>query len=559
VSGEVVVTAATPPPVTGRTVAGYLAMVVGLFMAVLDIQIVASSLAEIQAGLSASLDEISWVQTSYLIAEVIVIPLSGWLARLLSTRILFAGAALGFTLASLACAMAWDIASMAAFRAVQGLLGGVMIPTVFSAVYIMFPPERRGSFIVLAGLVATIAPTVGPTLGGWITTHLSWHWLFLINLAPGLLVALAVLRLVDIDRPDPGLLRRIDGPGILLVALFLGTLEYILEEGPGEDWLDSATIRTLVPICAAAGIALVWRELTTAHPVVNLRAFRDRNFTLGCLFSFVVGVGLYGSVYVMPLFLATVRGHDALAIGTIMAVTGAFQFLSGPLAGAAERRLDLRLMLAIGLVLFGAGLWLNVGLTHQSDFRELFWPQAVRGIAIMFCFLPMTQIALGRLPREEVGNASGLYNLMRNLGGAIGLAAIDTLLDRRIDLHVDRLHERLDPARLPVAEKLEAFAAYLSTFTADPDRPQRMALALADGLARREALVMAFDDVFFVLSAVFFAALLLLPLVRAVPHAREEVPVEAPEPSVEEPAALPVPEPAREKEEAAAPVRVAAE
>lgn len=549
---------AASPPVTARTVAGYLAMVVGLFMAVLDIQIVASSLAEIRAGLSASLDEISWVQTSYLIAEVIVIPLSGWLARLLSTRVLFAAASLGFSLASLACAVAWDIWAMAAFRAVQGLLGGVMIPTVFSAVYIMFPPERRSAFIVLAGLVATIAPTVGPTLGGWITTHLSWHWLFLINLPPGVLVSLAVLRLVDVDRPDPSLLRRVDWSGILLVALFLGTLEYILEEGPGEDWLDSDLIRTLLPVCALAGIAFVWRELTADHPVVDLYAFRDRNFTLGCLFSFVVGVGLFGSVYVMPLFLATVRGHDALAIGTIMAVTGAFQFLSGPIAGAAEKRLDLRVMLGIGLLLFGAGLWLNAGLTHESDFRELFWPQAVRGIAIMFCFLPMTQIAMGRLPREEVGNASGLYNLMRNLGGAIGLAAIDTLLDRRLDLHAAHLHERLDPARLPVTERLEGAVAHLSAFSADPTWAERAAVALVDGLLHREALVLAFNDVFLALSAVFFAAFLLLPLVRPVPHAGAEFAVEAPEvPDGAEPAGGAGETEEREGEPA--PLRVAAE
>ncbi len=511
-----------------RPVAGYLAMVLGLFMAVLDIQIVASSLAEIQAGLSASLDEISWVQTSYLVAEVIVIPLSGWLARLLSTRLLFAFACAGFTGMSLACAMAWSIGSMMLFRALQGLFGGVMIPTVFSAVYLMFPPERRSRYIVLAGLVATMAPTIGPTLGGWITENFSWHGLFLVNLPPGLLVVWLVLRLVDIDRPQPALLGRMDWPGILLVAVFLGTLEYILEEGPGEDWFESPLIRDLALVSLLAGVAFVWRELTAAHPVVDLYAFRDRNFALGCLFSFVVGIGLYGSVYLLPLFLASVRGYNALQIGTVMIVTGTFQFLSGPVAGLLEKKLDGRLVLALGFLAFGTGLWLNGHLTHEAGFAELFWPQALRGFAIMFCFLPMTQIALGRLPPGEVGNASGLYNLMRNLGGAIGLAAIDTLLDRRIDFHVDHLRAALDPARAVVAERFAGLQAWLADTLADPERIPRVGLVLLRRLIQREALVLAFDDVFLAMAAVFFLGLLLMPLVRRVGHGGLADAVEAP-------------------------------
>lgn len=537
--------------IPARTLLAYLAMVLGLFMAVLDIQIVASSLSEIRAGLAASQDEISWVQTSYLIAEVVVIPLTGWLQRLLSTRILFVLAAGGFTVTSVACATAWSIESMMVFRALQGVFGGVMIPTVFTANYVMFPPGRQATGTVIAGLVATVAPTLGPTLGGWITETFSWHWLFLVNVGPGILVCLAVWRLVDIDRPDLSLLSRIDWTGILLVALFLGTLEYVLEEGPGEDWFDSPLIRWLSLISLASAAAFLWHELRTPHPVVDLRAFRDRNFTIGCILSFVVGMGLFGSVYLLPLFLASVRGYGALDIGIVLMATGLFQFLSAPLAGALEKHLDVRVMAAVGFLLFGTGLWLNASMTAEAGFAELFWPQAVRGIAIMFCFLPMTALALGRLPPHEVGNASGLYNLMRNLGGAIGLALLDTLFEHRFDHHYEMLRQSLDPARPGIVEQVEGLAAVLSTRLGDGLQAELGALALLKGLVVRESLVLTWNDLFLALSLVFALALFALPFARRVGHAAASEAVVAPE--------RPDGEEAAEGRGPVAPLRVAAE
>ncbi len=504
--------------VSPRALFGYLAMVLGLFMAVLDIQIVASSLREIQAGLSASLDEISWIQTSYLIAEVIMIPLSGWLARLLSTRWMFVASAGGFTIMSLASAMAWSIDSMIVFRALQGFFGGAMIPTVFAAIFRIFPANKQAGATIMAGLVATMAPTLGPTLGGWITQSFSWHWLFLINLLPGAFVCLAVASLVDIDRPNLDLLRRMDILGIVLTAVFLGSLEYVLEEGPGKDWFDSRLILAFTAVTVASGVLFLWRELRCEHPVVDLRAFRDRNFTIGCLFSFVIGVGLYGAVYLMPLFLSSVRGYNSLQIGWVMMVTGAFQFISGPIAGALEKRLDLRLMLVLGFGLFALGLWLNGRMTAEAGFAELFLPQAVRGIAIMLCFLPITTIALGRLPPAEVNNASGLYNLMRNLGGAIGLATIDTVFDSRYDLHFERLSEAVTAARAGVPELLGNLSAYLQTMLLDAARADAAALKLILGLTRREALVLTYNDVFMLMASAFVLSLLLTPLLRKVGH-----------------------------------------
>ncbi|MBF0356166.1 MAG: DHA2 family efflux MFS transporter permease subunit [Alphaproteobacteria bacterium] len=493
---------------------GFLAMVVGMFMAILDIQIVSSSLSEIQAGLSAGRDEISWVQTSYLIAEVVMIPLSGWLARVFSTRWLFLGSVLTFTLSSAACALAWDIDSMIVFRALQGFLGGAMIPTVFASAFMIFPKERMPMISVLIGLVATMAPTLGPVVGGWITDALSWHWLFLINLPVGLLVAGSVFLFVRIDKPNLDMLKRIDVAGIVLMALFLGALEYTLEEGPADNWFETDAIVLWTACTATAGILFIWRELVCKNPVVDLFAFRNANFSIGCLFSFVIGSGLYGSVYLLPLFLSRVRGMSSYDIGVTMIVTGAFQFLSAPLAGALSKKMDPRLMLGAGLTLFGVGLWLTTAMTADWGYWELFLPQAVRGVSLMLCFLPINMLALGTLPRDEVQNASGLYNLMRNLGGAIGLAAINTVLISRFDLHRAQLAETLSAGRSQASEMLAALSERLGDLLTT--NPELAALKLLGRLLEREAWVMTFSDAFMLLALGFFAALLFMPWIRSV-------------------------------------------
>ncbi len=500
------------PEVTPRQWAGFMAMVVGMFMAILDIQIVASSLSEIQAGLAASADEISWVQTSYLIAEVIMIPLSGFLSRLLSTRVIFVISSVGFTLASIACAMAWNIESMIVFRALQGFIGGAMIPTVFATAFILFPERQRALVTVMIGLVATMAPTLGPTLGGWLTETMSWHWLFLANVLPGAFVIVAVAVLVDIDRPDWTLLKGFDGPGLLFMAVFLGSLEYVVEEGPRWDWFEDRSVATLAVVSAVAGLLFFVRMFTYDRPIVWLRAFKDRNFAIGSLYSFILGIGLYGSVYLLPLFLSRVRGWNSLDIGILMIVTGAAQFLSAPVAGALSKKLDLRVMLALGLLMFGSGVWLQSLATAEWGFWEFFLPQAVRGFSLMFCFLPINTLALGTLPPAELKNASGLYNLMRNLGGAIGLAALNTVLIDQAALHTSRLGESITAARPVVQAFLDSVTErYTALGVADPDMA---ALHTLSNLVARESLVITFNDALLLMAAVFFAALLLMPLIR---------------------------------------------
>src|SRR5690348_6424729 len=278
-------------------VVAFASMCIGLFIALLDIQIVSASLRDIGGGLSAGADEVAWVQTSYLIAEIIVIPLSGWLSRVMSTRWLFSVSAAGFTITSLLCGWAWDIRSMIVFRALQGFLGGSMIPTVFTAAFAFFGGRRIVAAAATVGALASLAPTLGPTVGGWITDNYSWHWLFFVNLVPGIFVALVVPMLVRVDRPNLSLLRGADYPGMALIAIFLGCLEYTLEEGPRWDWFGDNTIRTTAWISGIAGIVFIWRSLTYAQPVVDLRALKSRNFSLGCFFSFVTGIGIFGTIY----------------------------------------------------------------------------------------------------------------------------------------------------------------------------------------------------------------------------------------------------------------------
>jgi DHA2 family multidrug resistance protein len=499
------------PQIDRRKLVAFMAMVFGMFMAILDIQIVSASLAEIQAGLSASADEIPWVQTSYLIAEVIMIPLSGFLGRVMSTRILFAVSAGGFTLMSFMCAQATSIEQMIVWRALQGFIGGGMIPSVFAAAYTIFPRSKQSLISPIIGLVATLAPTIGPTVGGYLTDLFSWHWLFLVNIIPGIAVTIAAATLIDFDEPHWALFKRFDWWGLIFMAAMLGSLEYVLEEGPTKDWFQDNLIAVLAVVAVVGGVLFFWRVLTAEEPIVDLRAFSDRNFATGSMCSFVMGVGLYGLTYLYPVYLARVRGYTALQIGETMFLTGVCMFFTAPIAGRLSAKLDPRVMLGLGLAGFAAGTWLASGVTKDWGFDELVWPQVLRGVSLMFCMVPINNIALGTLPPSRLKNASGLYNLTRNLGGAVGLALINTVMNNRMDLHLQRLHESVRWGR----ETAEQTLAMLTQRFADmgPDASLAATKQLA-GLVRREALVMALGDVFLVLTALFLAMLLMLPFIR---------------------------------------------
>src|SRR5919112_1009376 len=433
--------AAQPASVSGRRTFAFFCMVFGMFMAILDIQIVSASLAEIQAGLSASSDEISWVQTSYLIAEVIMIPLSGTLSRVLSTRWMFVISAGGFTLMSFMCATSSSIEEMIVWRALQGFIGGGMIPPLLPSASTSLPPGERPVISPIIGLVATLAPTIGPTLGGYLTDLFSWHWLFLVNIVPGILVTVSTYLLVDFDEPDFSLFKSFDWAGLGFMAAFLGSLEFVLEEGPLNDWFQDEAVLILTIVCVVGCLGFFYRAFTAKQPIVDLRAFADRNFLAGSSFSFVMGIGLYGLTYLYPVYLGSVRGYSSLQIGETMFVSGATMFVMAPVAGVLSRKMDPRIMMGIGFAAFAFGTWMMSGLTKDWDFWELFLPQIFRGVGLMICMVPINNIALGTLPPDRIKNASGLYNLTRNLGGAVGLALINTTLNDRWDLHLQRLRE----------------------------------------------------------------------------------------------------------------------
>lgn len=290
---------------------GFFAMVVGMFMAILDIQIVASSIAQIQAGVSASAEEVSWIQTSYLIAEVIGIPLSGLLNRALSMRRLFVFSCAGFTIASVMCAFAWDLTSLIVFRCIQGFVGAAMIPTTMAAAFTLFGPNRSMLQQVAVGMVATLAPSIGPTLGGWLTENMSWQALFLVNVIPGIIAATLVWNLTPKQPTNLSLIRNIDILGLAAMALFLGAFEYVFEEGPTAGWFEDEHLVMWMFLCSLAAVVFFWRVFTRANPVVDLTVFKDRNFAVGSSVAVIVGFGLFGSIYLTPLFLGTVRGRSA--------------------------------------------------------------------------------------------------------------------------------------------------------------------------------------------------------------------------------------------------------
>ena len=507
--------AAMPVPrFDARRVIAFVGMVFGMFMSILDIQIVSASLAEIQAGLSAGADEVTWVQTSYLIAEVIMIPLSGYLSRAFSTRYVFTVCAGGFTIMSFLCAQATSIEQMIVFRAVQGFIGGGMIPTVFASAFTIFPPEKRTIIQPIIGLVATLAPTIGPTAGGYLTDVFSWHWLFLVNIAPGIAVTLISWFMIDFDEPDPRLLKNFDWAGLISMAVFLGALEYVLEEGPSKNWFDEQVIVYSALASATGAIVFFWRSYVSSNPVVDLR-IHSGSFWAGSLFSFVLGIGLYGLTYVYPVYLARVRGDTALQIGETLFVTGVMQMITAPIVGRLMFRVDPRIMLGIGFFNFALSCAMMTQITKDWDFWQLFIPQIFRGSSLMLCMVPINTIAMGGLAPHEMKNASGLFNLTRNLGGAVGLAIINTFINDRWDLHLARLHEQVTWSSDRAQQWLSTLTGAFARLGSDANLAAMKQLA---GYVRREALVMALADVFLLVGIIFVSMLAFLPFVRRPPN-----------------------------------------
>ncbi len=502
------------PEASLRTWAGFIFMCVGMFMAILDIQIVATSLPTIQGALNIGTDQMIWIQTAYLTAEIVAIPLTGFLTARLGMRWLFVSAVTVFTIASIGCAESETFASLIIWRIIQGFAGGTLIPAVFSAVFLLFPVRSQGIATTIAGVAAVFAPTVGPIVGGWITETYSWHWLFRINIVPGILAAVGAAVSLRGSASNMRVARSVDAAALTLLAVGLTAFQIGLKDAPTDGWL-APNVAALLLGFAVCGAGFVWRTSRSSDPLVELRCFRDRNFAIGCALSFILGVGLFGSTYLMPFFLGLVREHDAMRIGEIMLVTGIAQLIAAPVAVYLEQRVGARSLTVFGFVLFAAGLLMSTNQTADTDFAEMFLPQVLRGVATMFCLLPPTRMALGRLSPELVADGSGLFNLMRNLGGAIGLALIDTTIFSRAATYGAQIAEELKAGNIETAVRIgiprDAFIEQIGIppdeFTEEMVRP----------LVERQALVEAINDAWMLIGVLTALAVILVFFVRRLP------------------------------------------
>jgi MFS transporter, DHA2 family, multidrug resistance protein len=486
-----------------------------MFMAVLDIQIVITSLGVIEKALKIGADRMSWVQTSYLIAEIVTIPLTGLLMRMFSMRKLLAIAVIMFTLASVGCALSNGFAMLVSFRVLQGMAAGVLMPLVFAAVFLLFKPgTEQGVATVLAGVVAVIAPSTGPIVGGLITENLSWQWLFLINTIPGVITVVLGLLCLPREKMELGLLRDLDVLSVVFIAISLACLEIGLKEAPDLGWFSPVTLALF------AGFAvLLTLTILRPRPAVDFSLFRDRYLAYGCALSFVLGIGLYGSVYLLPVFLSLVRYLSPVQIGLVVLVTGVAQLVSAPVSVLLDRVMPARLLSMIGFAMFAAGLFMSGFETRLSDFDELFWAQVVRGVALGLCIVPVTRFSMGFLPPEKVSDASGLYNLSRALGGIIGIALIDTILFSRSAEHADRIKDLMtsDP---------EA-AARLLRITADelPDPTDPMGLLGVMDTIQEGAVTLAVNEAWLLMGAATLAALVLLLMLGPIREPKPGVPL----------------------------------
>jgi DHA2 family multidrug resistance protein len=484
------------------------------FMEVLDTTVVNVSLPHVAGSLSATVDESTWALTSYLVANAIILPLAGWLARQFGRKRLLMLSVGGFTAASLLCGLAPSLPLLILFRIIQGTTGGALQPLSQAVMLEAFPPEQRGKAMAFWGLGIVVAPILGPVLGGWLTDSYSWRWVFYINLPVGLLALVMIERFVH----DPHYIRpgagRIDWTGIGLLAVGIGALQVFLDKGQEDDWFASDSITMLAVVSAVALAAFLVHELRTAHPVVDLRVLRVRTFSAGVVLMSVVGFVLFGSLVLLPIFLQTLLGYPALQAGIALSPRGVGSFLAMPLVGMIIGRIEARKLLAAGLVLGCVTLlWLG-GLNLDAGYWDIFWPQFLQGAALALLFVPLTTISMDPIPRESMGNATSIFNLMRNIGGSLGIAVATTILERRQQLHTSMLAAHVDVYNPQARALFEQIRAALEARGSDVVTAGQQALVIVNGLVRRQAAALAFTDVFRLLGILFLLVLPLLFLMR---------------------------------------------
>jgi MFS transporter, DHA2 family, multidrug resistance protein len=486
------------------------AVMFATFMEVLDTTVVNVSLPHIAGNLSATIDESTWVLTSYLVANAIILPLTGWLATFFGRKRLLMFSVAGFTVSSLLCGLAPNLYSLVAFRLVQGATGGAMQPLSQAILLEAFPPHERGKAMGVWGLGIVVAPILGPVLGGWLTDTYSWRWVFYINLPVGI----ASLIMTRIYIFDPAYLRRettkVDYWGIGLLALWVGTLQLALDLGQEHDWFSSWFILALVVTSGLGVVAFLAREWLAKEPVIDLRVFKERSYATGVFLMTTLGFVLYGSLVLLPIMLQTLLGYPSLQAGYAMAPRGMGSVIGMPLVGLIVGRFDARKLVAGGLVTGAITLFWLGELNLNTGYWDVFWPQFVQGIGLSLIFVPLTTISMDSIPRERMGNATSLFNLMRNLGGSIGIAVTGTLLARKSQIYTNVLGGHVDAYSLRAQQTLEGLKQSFIAAGSDPVTASQRAYAAMFGMVQRQAMMVSFVDVFRLLGTMF---LLLLPLI----------------------------------------------
>jgi DHA2 family multidrug resistance protein len=515
------VTAAAKPAVMSpaRMWTAVIGSTLGAFMAVLNIQIVNASLADIQGAIGAGTDDGGWISTSYLIAEIVVIPLSAWLARVFSVRNYLLFNAVLFLIFSVACAFAANLQQMIILRAIQGFSGGVLIPMAFTIIITLLPKPKQPIGLALFALSATFAPAIGPTIGGYLTENWGWEYIFYVNLVPGALMVGMLWASLDRAPMNLGLLAKGDWPGIVTMSVGLAALQTVLEEGNKEDWFGSEFIVRLSVIAAVSLTLFLVIELKAAHPLLNLRLLVRRNFGFGIVANFLLGIALYGSVFVLPIYLTRIQGYNAEQIGMVLAWTGIPQLLLIPLVPRLMKRFDVRLLIVVGFALFAASNFMNVHMTGDYASDQLFWPNIVRAIGQALVFTPLSAIATAGIEQENAGSASALFNMMRNLGGAVGIAALQTFLTKREQFHSNILTNSVSVFEDATRDRVARMTAYFMSHGVS-DRAvatHKAVIAIALKL-RKQANIMAFSDTFYLLGVALVVALLASLLLKKPAH-----------------------------------------
>jgi MFS transporter, DHA2 family, multidrug resistance protein len=489
-------------------------------MVIIDTSVVNVSLDHIRGSLSAGVDESTWSITSYLAANAIIIPMTGWLSRFFGRkRFLQASVAL-FTVSSLLCGLAWNIQSLIFFRILQGLAGGSLQPISQSILLETFPPAEHGTAMGIFGIGIMFGPIMGPLLGGWITDNWSWHWIFFVNIPIGIVsIFMSLWFIVDPDYMKKTAIK-VDYWGLLFLSVWVGGLQMIFDRGQREDWLASDFIMILTIITVAAFILFIIVEYCADHPIVELGVFRDYSFTFGNIVLFFVLASLFGSIIILPIYLQRLMGYTAYLAGMILGPGGLAVLVVMPIVGRLINVMNPKLIVAAGIAITAYAGFLMSGFNMSADFMSILWPRIVMSVGLGMVFIPLTTLTLSGIPREEMGNATSIFGLLRNLGGSLGVAYAATMLTRRAQWHQSHLVEHLTPFDRGYGDALQQSAQILQGKGMDAVTAQQGGLGMIHDMLMKQALMLSFNDVFFIMAVLL---VIMLPLVLLMRHVKRGV------------------------------------